>query len=146
MSTAAETENYPGELAMLRGLVSVIRTIAEHGDMDELRRVLVEHEIDEQAAYDAREKASATAPTATPHVFIEDDRLRALHDAMTAKRGEWRTGDVRRVLRDAGFKGLGRNTASQFLRALVDRGLASAHGPDDGRFYTLSTTGKDGRS
>ncbi|MFJ9128883.1 hypothetical protein ACIRJS_32755 [Streptomyces sp. NPDC102340] len=101
------------------------------------------------AQYDAErdeEKATARgAATATPHVFIEDDRLRALHDAMTAKRGEWRTGDARRALRDAGFKGLGRNTASQFLRALVDRGLASAHGPDDGRFYTLSTSGKDVR-
>lgn len=44
-------ENYPGELAMLRGLLGVIRVVAEHGDMDEVRRLLAEHASDEQAAY-----------------------------------------------------------------------------------------------
>lgn len=65
--SAHDIESYPGELAMLRGLVRVIRTIAMHSDIDELRRVLAEHEIDEQAAYSARdEKATVAAATATP--------------------------------------------------------------------------------
>ncbi|MFF3497422.1 hypothetical protein ACFYWS_39525 [Streptomyces sp. NPDC002795] len=142
MSASTEIENYPGELPMLRGLVRVIRAIAEHGDMDELRRVLAEHEIDEQAAYAARgEKATVPAATATPHVFIEDARLRALHDAMTAKRGEWRSSDALRAVRDSGVRGVSRGYASRLLRALVEKGLATAHGPQDGRFYTLSTKG-----
>jgi hypothetical protein len=49
MST--DTENYPGELAMLRGLAGIVRVIALHGDIDELRRVVREHDIDERAAY-----------------------------------------------------------------------------------------------
>lgn len=47
----AATENYPGELAMFRGLLGVVRTIAQHSDIDELRRVIAEHQADEQAAY-----------------------------------------------------------------------------------------------
>lgn len=65
---------------------------------------------------------------------------------MIANPGEWRVGAARRVLLAAGFTGLGRNSASQYLKALVALGLATAHGPDDARFYTLSTTGKDGRA
>ena len=45
-----DVENYPGELAMLRGLLGVVRAIANYGDIDELRRVIHEHELDEQAA------------------------------------------------------------------------------------------------
>ncbi|MET7560602.1 hypothetical protein ABZS95_10395 [Streptomyces sp. NPDC005479] len=48
----AAIENYSGELAMLRGLLGVIRVVAEHGDMDEVRRLLAEHASDEQAARD----------------------------------------------------------------------------------------------
>ncbi|MFB7711643.1 hypothetical protein [Streptomyces sp. NPDC056105] len=107
-----------------------------------LRAALI---LDERAEL-IGEKATAAAATATPTPFLEDARLRTLHDAMRAQPGEWRTSHARRALRDAGFKGLGRNTASQFLRALVEKGLATAHGPEDGRFYTLSTTGKDGRA
>ncbi|MGW6481269.1 hypothetical protein ACWGDS_25810 [Streptomyces sp. NPDC055059] len=97
------------------------------------------------AQYDAErdeEKATATpAATATPHVFIENAPVRALHDAMKARHGDWRTSDARRVLLAAGFTGLGRNTASSYLRALVSLGLATAHGPSDARFYTLSSKG-----
>ncbi|MFF8716212.1 hypothetical protein ACF07T_32975 [Streptomyces sp. NPDC015184] len=49
---AASIENYPGELAMLRGILGVIRATATHGgDMGEVRRLLAEHASDEQAAY-----------------------------------------------------------------------------------------------
>ncbi|MEU3219988.1 hypothetical protein [Streptomyces sp. NPDC006971] len=49
---AAEAEAYPGELAMLRGLLGTIQVVARHGsDMDEVRRLLAEHASDEQAAY-----------------------------------------------------------------------------------------------
>ncbi|MFJ2882395.1 hypothetical protein [Streptomyces sp. NPDC087272] len=47
-----DTESYPGELAMLRGLVATIRVTATHtSDMDEVRRLLDEHAADENDAY-----------------------------------------------------------------------------------------------
>ncbi|MFZ3556431.1 MULTISPECIES: hypothetical protein [unclassified Streptomyces] len=99
-------------------------------------------EFVDTGALDTEEKATDTASaTATPHVFIEDARLRALHNAMTAKRGEWRSSDALRAVRDSGIRGVSRGDASRLLRALVDKGLAVAHGPADGRFYTLSTKG-----
>ncbi|MFW3473599.1 hypothetical protein ACN24M_20260 [Streptomyces microflavus] len=47
----AAAEAYPGELAMLRGLLGVLRVVAAHGDMCEVRRLIAEHAADEQAAY-----------------------------------------------------------------------------------------------
>lgn len=44
-------EAYPGELAMLRGLLGVLRVTAQHADMAEVQRLLAEHAADEQAAY-----------------------------------------------------------------------------------------------
>lgn len=51
-TTDKSGEAYPGELAMLRGVLAVLRTVAQHGDMDEVNRILTEHEWDERAAYD----------------------------------------------------------------------------------------------
>ncbi|MGW1546648.1 hypothetical protein [Streptomyces sp. NPDC002346] len=65
--STATSENYPGELAMLRGVLGVVRTIAQHGDIDELRRVIAEHYADERAAYAEQwEKDTAPAATSTP--------------------------------------------------------------------------------
>ncbi|MDQ0943317.1 hypothetical protein [Streptomyces sp. V1I1] len=58
----ATIENYPGELATLRGVLGVVRTIARHGDfadtegVRELRRIITEHYADERAAYAEQEK------------------------------------------------------------------------------------------
>lgn len=66
----AEFENYPGELAMLRGVLGVVRSIARHGDLvetegvRELRRIIAEHHADERAAY-AEQGEKDTAPAAT---------------------------------------------------------------------------------
>lgn len=51
--TLTDAETYSGELAMLRGLLGVLRVVAKHGadnDMREVRRVLAEHASDERAA------------------------------------------------------------------------------------------------
>lgn len=50
--TLTDAETYPGELAMLRGLLGVLRATAKHGpdNMAEVRRLLAEHTSDEQAA------------------------------------------------------------------------------------------------
>lgn len=82
----ATIENYPGELAMLRGVLGVVRTIARHGDIDELRRIVAEHYADERAAYaEQGEKDTAPAATSThPELgeFIGCART-------TCRRGEW---------------------------------------------------------
>lgn len=44
-------EAYRGELFMARGLVGVLRVVAEHGDMAEVQRLLAEHASDERDAY-----------------------------------------------------------------------------------------------
>lgn len=69
----AEFEAYPGELAMLRGVLGVVRSIARHGDLGdteggrELRQVITEHYADERAAYaEQGEKDTAPAATSTP--------------------------------------------------------------------------------
>lgn len=53
-------EAHPGELFMYRGLVGVLRVVAQHGDMAEVQRLLTEHAADEQAAY--AETPTADAP------------------------------------------------------------------------------------
>ncbi|MER7815588.1 hypothetical protein [Streptomyces sp. NPDC096153] len=62
-------EAYPGELAMLRGLLGVVRTIAQHGDMDELRRVIAEHHSDEHDAY---AETPAPTPAEATAAVVED--------------------------------------------------------------------------
>ena len=67
----AEFEAYPGELDMLRGVLGVVRTIARHSDIAELRRVIAEHYADERAAYEqaaeqGERDSATTAPTSTP--------------------------------------------------------------------------------
>lgn len=51
---ATPCEDYPGELAMLRGLVRTLRVTARYGeDMGEVRQLLVEHASDDEAARQA---------------------------------------------------------------------------------------------
>jgi hypothetical protein len=65
----AEFEAYPGELAMLRGVLGMVRTIAKHSDMDELRRVIAEHYADENAAYAEQAEKDTREGESTPDLF-----------------------------------------------------------------------------
>jgi hypothetical protein len=103
-------EAYPGELAMLRGVVAVLRTVARHSDLDEtegvreLRRVIAEHYADERAAYaEAAEKDSATAPTSTPQPTSACARCRSVFDPT-----------------DTRFDGRAQYHSTQFCRCCVD--------------------------
>jgi len=63
----AQFEGYPGELAALRGALSAIRTTAQHGTLDDVRREVAEYYADERTAYaEQGEKDTATAATSTP--------------------------------------------------------------------------------
>lgn len=63
------TEAYPGQLAMLTGLVATLRAVATHGDLADVRKLLDEHQRDEQDAYTETEKSSPTRADATPDFF-----------------------------------------------------------------------------
>ena len=71
-------------------------------------------------------------------------RLAQLLDSIRTWRGQWRAGRVQELRRLAGGP-VQRGTARRDLAELHRRGHLAAHGPQDGRFYTLRTR-KDGRS
>lgn len=80
----------------------------------------------------AGEKATASAATATP------DRVEELLDAIRTHRGKWTVNRVRDVRRLTGGP-TQRSTARRDLAELHRRGHLQQHGPQDGRFYTLTT-------
>lgn len=45
-------EGYPGELAELRGTLAAIRTNAQHGSIDGVRRLVTDYYAAERRAYD----------------------------------------------------------------------------------------------
>lgn len=89
----AEHEAYPGELAMLRGVVGVLRTVVRVADLAdcegvrELRRLVAEHYADERAAYaDAEEKTTTVSTTAGAAVtpdFFQPGRTYTEPDGLT---------------------------------------------------------------
>ncbi|MFD3574729.1 hypothetical protein [Streptomyces sp. NPDC058644] len=146
---ATEPENYPGELAMLRGLVMVIHTIAKHSDIEELRRVLAEHETDERAAYSALGEKSSRKATATP--TGPTGRLAQLLDAIRTHRGDWTTKRVQDLYRGTPLappnapNGRLRAVARGDLRDLHAWGHLVEHDEKGRHFYTLNSR-KDGHS
>ncbi|WP_372352598.1 hypothetical protein [Streptomyces sp. KL116D] len=145
MSAVPTPEAYPGELAMLRGLVRAIRTIAEHSDMDEVRHVLAEHATDERASYDALgEKATAhAAATATPAGPLgagARNRLALLRSSITERQGEWTTRRVQAVYHAHYGADDWRATARRDLAQLHAEGLLVEHTEDPTRHhYTVNT-------
>ncbi|RPE40210.1 hypothetical protein EDD90_3246 [Streptomyces sp. Ag109_O5-1] len=134
-------EAYPGQLAMLSGLIATLRAVAQHGDLSDVRKLLAEHERDEQDAYaEAEGKSSRRAADATPGLTERQERLL---DAIRAHGGEWTT---RRVL---GFFALTdpdvvqRGTARRDLATLQRAGHLVLVDTPDNRHYVLHTR-KDG--
>lgn len=80
----------------------------------------------------AEEKATAPAAKATP------DRVDQLLDTIRTHRGKWTVNRVRDVRRLTGGP-TQRSTARRDLAELHRRGHLQQHGPQDGRFYTLTT-------
>jgi hypothetical protein len=135
--TAASGEAYDGELSMLRGLIATLRVVAEHGDLPEVRKLLDEHQRDEQDAYaKADEKATATAAPATPGL---NERQARLLDAIRTHGGEWTT---RRVLHLYALSDPGvvqRGTARRDLETLNRAGHLVLIDDPDKRHYALRT-------
>ncbi len=116
-------EAYPGELAMLHGLIATLTAVAQHGDLNDVRKLLEEHKADD---------AQARTETSS-----HEHRVAALLAAIRLHRGAW---NVRRVQEWRRFTGgpTQRGTARRDLDELHRRGHLHRHGQADGRFYTLN--------
>lgn len=141
MSTPDE-QAYDGELAMLRGLVRVLRTVVRENDtLDEVRRLLWQHASDDAAARQG--KSSRPAADATPDkVDRVEARLAQLLDTIRTHGGKWSTGALQELRRRDGGT-TQRGTARRDLAELHRRGHLHQHGAGDGRFYTLKRRGGD---
>ncbi|MGW3025814.1 hypothetical protein [Streptomyces sp. NPDC001221] len=130
-------EAYPGELAMLRGLLGVVRVIAKHSDIDELRRVIREYDTDEQdARTEAREKSSPTGADATPELT---DRQARLLDATRTHGGTWTTRRVLALYALTDPDIVQRGAARRDLTALCRAGHLVLVDEPDNRHYTRNT-------
>lgn len=92
------TEDYSGELDMLRGLVATLRAIAEHGDLPDVRKVLAEHAADDaEARAEAGEKSSTAGADATPAHSVRQ----RLADMIRTDPGDttvWSVAEIRNAL------------------------------------------------
>ncbi|MEU9597185.1 hypothetical protein AB0E06_10270 [Streptomyces sp. NPDC048109] len=142
-------EAYPGELDMLRGLIATMHAVAEYGDLGDVRKLLAEHQADDQAALAACGKARDITPAGT--AVGPTGRVGQLLDAIRTARGEW---PVHRAvafyrenvpaLRSMPHRHL-RTVARGDLRDLTAWGHLDRHDDPENarRFYTLKTR-KDG--
>jgi hypothetical protein len=140
--SAPDEQAYDGELAMLRGLVRVLRTVVRENDtLDEVRRLLWQHASDDAAAREG--KSSRTAADATPDKAARvEARLAQLLDTIRTHGGKWSTGTLLEVRRRDGGS-TQRGTARRDLAELHRRGHLHQHGAGDGRYYTLKRRGGD---
>ncbi|HZF92023.1 hypothetical protein [Streptomyces sp.] len=111
-----DAQAYPGELAMLRGLVRTLRVVVRPDDVDvrEVRRLLHQHSADEGAAL-ASFRTIADRPADTA-------RQAALLNVVLAEGGGWKSGRALRALHQLGFTSIGQSTASHDLAALAAGG------------------------
>lgn len=91
--TEMDAQAYPGELAMLRGLVATLRVVAQHGDLADVVKLLDEHQRDEQDAY-------AEAPAVSDGPAGPTGRVARLLDAIRTARGRWTTARAAQFYRD----------------------------------------------
>jgi hypothetical protein len=139
--TTAPAEAYPGELAMLHGLIATLRVVAEHGDLRQVRKLLEEHKADDAAA----RAETVTAPAGPT------GRVAQLLDAIRTGRGRWTTVTAFRFYRDH-IRSLDhipntqlRAVARGDLRDLTAWGHLARHEEPGRQYYTLKTP-KDGAS
>lgn len=129
-------ENYPGELAMFRGLVRVLRVAARNEDMREVQRLLWQHTADEAAAYEKARQQEAARPE-------EVVRQARLLEEIRATGGRWSSGRVVRAYGQLGY-GCGTRTARVDLAVLTTQGHLVQHDEKGRRYFTLhSYTGAD---
>ncbi|MFC8515540.1 hypothetical protein [Streptomyces sp. NPDC057257] len=140
--TQHTNEAYPGELAMLSGLVATLHAVAEHGDLADVRKLLAEHKRDEQDAYAEAEKRHPAGAEATPQNASNTPQWPAdwdhvLDTAIRTWGGEWTTKRVQRLFAVRYGGGIFRDAARQCLSQRAHAGLLRLHHRPNDRFYTL---------
>ena len=138
---AEDGQAYPSELAMLHGLIATLRAVAEHGDLNDVRKLLEEHQTDHAAAR-AETHTVPAGPTG---------RVAQLLDAIRTARGRWTTVTAFRFYRDH-IRSLDhipntqlRAVARGDLRDHTTWGHLARHEEPGRQYYTLKTR-KDGAS
>lgn len=121
------TESFDGELAMLRGLVRVLRTVARQDDLRQMQRLLTEHASDDNAA-----RAGAKRARMWP-----EDWDAVLDAAIRDEGGEWTTLRVQHLYKARYEVGLFRGDARMCLSQRAHQGLLTLHDRPHGRSYTL---------
>ncbi|MEU9333194.1 hypothetical protein AB0D49_08510 [Streptomyces sp. NPDC048290] len=137
---AADGQAYVGELAMLSGLVATLTAVVEHGDLDDVRKLLAEHRADDAQA--RAEASGAPAPVAPWSMGLTAaDRQTALLDAIRRDPdGRWKSGRARDVLRALGWP-VGKGAAGSDLSRLADAGHLVRHEKPNARWYSLALPG-----
>lgn len=132
---AEDGQAYDGELAMLRGLVRVLRVAARNEDMPEVQRLLADHVRDEAAA-----RAQARiAPDTTAADLERQTALMAGIRQEPARR--WKSGRAVGLLRRLGYHPISPRTASRDLAALAAAGLLVMHEEKGVRWYEVARQG-----
>ncbi|MEU0671310.1 hypothetical protein ABZ330_00160 [Streptomyces sp. NPDC006172] len=162
-----DAEAYPGELAMLRGLVRTLRVAARQGDLAAVQQALINHAVDNANARDAASTfttqcgncpttaplpvAASSWPRTTDSTWTcpacagpqqptaTNRRARLLHEM--ARGGRWKSGDVHRWYRAEGLVGLGVRAARQDLAILRESGAVVQHDEKGVRYFTVARQG-----
>ncbi|MET9138848.1 hypothetical protein [Streptomyces parvulus] len=138
-----DAENYPGELAMYRGLVRVLRTVVRENDtLDEVRRLLWEHAGDERDAAMGRARSAAPDEEIPPPAELAVHTNRRAHLlAEISKGGRWKSGTVARWYGEHGYTGLRVQAARHDLAVLRDSGAIVQHDEAGVRYFTAARQG-----
>ncbi|MFE9921614.1 hypothetical protein ACFYQA_08525 [Streptomyces sp. NPDC005774] len=125
---AADTvEAYPGELAMLHGLIATLRAVADHGDLTDVRKLLDEHQRDDaQARAEGKSSRTPADATARQTQLLTEIRLQG---------GRWKAGRAHRALTDLGFE-VSKGTAGHDLAQLA-AGYLVRHDEPGVTYYTV---------
>ncbi|MFH9823070.1 hypothetical protein [Streptomyces bobili] len=122
-----DAEAYPGELAMLRGLVRTLRVIVRDDNaVAEARRLLHHHADDEAAAYEQMGDPTLARQAALLNAILQAPARR------------WKSGRAISVLREAGYHPVSPNTASHDLAALASAGHLVRHEEKGVRWYEVA--------
>lgn len=127
---AEDGQAYPGELAMLHGLIATLTAVAEHGDLKDVRKLLEEHKHDD---------AAARAGTPRPEVAADSTRQGALLAVIRGygEGGRWKSGIARQALAALGYD-VAKGTAGTDLAQLAAEGHLVRHDEKGVTFYLLA--------
>lgn len=133
-------EDYPGELAMLRGLVRTLRVVVRQDASAEKQRAEVRKLLHEHASDDAAARAEQASSRPSADAGLTDRQARLL-GAIRTHGGEWTTRRVLHLFALTDPSVVQRGTARRDLATLHRAGHLVLVDDPDNRHYALNTTG-----